>query len=141
MKTRAFEPEVEDGKPPPRTEPAPYARTAIALVLSSWLVPLGMLVSLLRYTEDDPGTHALHRALTVASLALLGVGLGLAVRAIDRARKDARIRRRLPIAALVLGVVTPVVWTSELVLAFEMFEMREQLDAAAADAPAADATR
>ncbi len=141
MKKRAFEGDTEQvadsaSAPPaaPRTEPAPYARTSIAILVLSWLVPLGMFVSILHYTEFDPSTQLLHRTLSVTSLALLLVGLGLAVRAIDLARKNARMRRRLAVAALILGLLTPVVWLSELVLAWELYVTRERLDAAAAEA-------
>jgi chromate transport protein ChrA len=147
MKKRAFdasedeasEPAGEKPPPPPRTEPAPRARTAIALVLASWVVPLWMLVSLFRYAEDEPDTMALHRVLSLTSLALLAIGMALAVRAIDRSRKDPRMRRRLAIAGLVLSLLTPVVWASELVLAWEVFLARERLDAADADGSSAPA--
>lgn len=136
MKKRAFdaseaeESEPAGEKPPPRTEPAPRTRTAVAVVLASWILPLWMLVSLFRHAEDDPDTMALHRVLSLTSLALLTIGMGLAVRAIDRSRKDPRMRRRLAIAGLVLSLLTPLVWASELVLAWEVFVARERLDAA-----------
>jgi DMSO/TMAO reductase YedYZ heme-binding membrane subunit len=145
MKKRAFEADEEQEaresrasspspslatRPPERTEPTPRGRTAIALVLASWLVPLWMIVSLVRRSETEPGTQALHRVLTIASVLLLGAGMGLAIRAIDRARKDARIRRRLALAALLLSLLTPVVWMSELTLAFQLFVARERIDAA-----------
>lgn len=148
MKKRAFdrdeleqdEASGEASTPPARTEPAPRARTAIALVLASWVVPLWMLVSLFRYAEDDPTTMAVHRVLTITSIVLLTAGLALSVRGIDRARKDPRVRRRLAIAGLVLSLLTPVVWASELVLAWNVFLTRERLDAAQqTEEPAASA--
>ena len=139
MKKRAFEDdEVEErapsAAPPARTEPAPHARTAVGLVMISWLVPLWMLVAIADGTEHEPATQSLHRTLTIASVTLLLAGMGLAIRAIDRARKDRRIRRRLAVAALLLSLLTPVVWMSELTLAWEMFLTREQMDAEATDA-------
>jgi DMSO/TMAO reductase YedYZ heme-binding membrane subunit len=140
MKKRAFEDdEIEQREPsaappPARTEPAPYARTAMGLVLLGWLVPLWMLVAIADGTQNEPGTQSLHRVLTVASVTLLLVGMGLAIRGIDRARKDGRIRRRLAVAALLLSLLTPVVWMSELTLAWEMFLARERLEPDAVDA-------
>jgi hypothetical protein len=141
VKKRAFETEdAEDARqtpaPPPRTEPAPHQAAAIGLILLSWVLPLGMVVSLFRYAETEPTTLVVHRALALTSFALLLAGLGLAIRAIDRARRDPRMRRRLAIAALLLGIATPFVWMSELVLAFRVFVVREQLDAAATEGDA-----
>ena len=141
-KKRAFdaeEPEGDAAPTPARTEPAPLARTAMALVLASWIVPLRMIWSIVQYAEDEPGTRALHRALTISSVALLLGGLGLGVRGILRARADGRVRRRLAIAVVVLSVLTPVVWASELQLAWQTFLTRERLDAAAYHASSAPA--
>lgn len=148
MKKRAFDAdEVDDAREqsapadassPERTEPAPRARTAIGLVLLSWLVPLGMLVSLLSYSEGEPGTQVLHRVLTVVSVGLLASGLALAVRALVTARRDPRIRQRLAVAGLLLSLLTPVVWASELMFAWQMFLTREELDSQL-DASSSDA--
>lgn len=133
MKKRAFDEEesvpTQEAPAPERTEPTPRGRTAIALITLSWVMPLGVIVSLLSYSEFDSAT--LHRTLTLLSIGLLLTGLGLAIRAIDLARKNPRLRRRLAYAALLLGILTPLVWTSELAFAYEMFVMREHLDAAA----------
>jgi hypothetical protein len=130
-KKRAFEPgegQPEKDEPAlPRTEPAPRARTAIALVFGSWFLPLGMFVSIFRYALDEPATIWTHRALTLATLALFGAGAALGVRAVLAARRDPRVRYRLGVAAVLLAVLTPVVWTSELALAWETFVTGERL--------------
>jgi hypothetical protein len=140
MKKRAFDASEAEASAPsgetsgetprsvPRTEPAPFARAAIALVLASWIVPLWMLVSIVRYVEEEPDTMALHRGLTFASVALLGGGLGLSIRAIGRARADPRMRRRLAVAGLMLSLLTPVVWASELMFAWRMVVVRASLE-------------
>lgn len=146
-KKRAFdETEAEDAAAQDQTpapvpsEPAPLARVSVALVLTSWTLPLGTWVSVLRYAEEEPGTLAFHRVLTIGSLLLLAAGAALATRAILRARRDPRIRRRLAVAAIVLSLLTPVVWASEVLFALEMLAQRDLLDAAAeGDAPAAPA--
>jgi hypothetical protein len=119
---------------PERTQLPPHARTSIAIVVASWLLPLGMLASILGYSEGDDATRLVHRGISIGCLALLLLGLGFAIRAIDAARKDGRIRRRLAYAALLLGLFTPVVWASELAFAYELYLAREELDSAEAGA-------
>jgi TRAP-type uncharacterized transport system fused permease subunit len=133
VKKRAFDDDEREagGDAPARTEPTPRGRTAIALVLSSWVLPLVFVRSVFVYAEEDPTTTLVHRALTVVSIGLLLTAAGLGVRAIDLARKDRRIRRRLAIATLVLAVFTPLVWFAEVLLALEVYVVRERLDRAA----------
>jgi len=142
-KKRAFDAdEVETEEAPAssaplRTEPTPRGRTAIALVLVSWVLPLGMLVSLFTYAEEDHAVQLAHRALLATAILLLLAGMGLGVRGIDLARKDPRLRRVLAIWALILGVSTPVVWVAEALFGMRVLAVRDRLDAEAAeDAPA-----
>ena len=113
----------------------------MALVLTSWLLPIRVLYSLLTYSEEEPSTRLLHRIITITSVSLVLVGLGLAIRGIDAARKNPRARRRLAYAALVTGLLTPLVWATELALAFRMVEVRTRLDSSAdTTPPSTDAT-
>ena len=136
MKKRAFDEDesVEPARSPERTEPTPRGRTAMALVLASWLLPLGLLRAIFTYSEDDPTVHIVNRVVTLGSFALLLASMALAVRAMDVARRDPRVRRRLAIATLVLGALTPIVWVAEVTLAFRVYLVRERLDAAHDDA-------
>jgi hypothetical protein len=145
MKKRAFDDEEEEdarAAPPEsaRTEPAPRAGLAMGLVLTGWLLPLTMVVSVFRGVEDDPTVVLVHRAITLVSIALALVSLGLAIRALDAARRDPRVRRRLAGAALALGLLSPIVWGAELVLAMRVYLVRERLAAeqAAAAAPVSE---
>ena len=147
MKKRAFDEDesVEPAVLAERTEPTPRGRTAIALVLASWVLPLGLLGAIFTYSEDDPSVHIVNRVLTLASLALLVAAMALAVRAMDVARRNPNVRRRLAIAALLLSALTPIVWVAEVALAFRVYVVRERLDAAedaahddAASSPAAE---
>ena len=135
MKKRAFEDDERESLAevvPARTEPTPQGRTAMALVVVSWLLPLTFVRSVLEYAEDEPSMQLVHRVLVLTAILLLLAATGLAVRAIDLARKDRRIRRRLAIATLVLALFTPVVWFAEVLLAFRVYVVRERRDHAAA---------
>lgn len=140
-KKRAFEAdEVETEEAPAssaplRTEPTPRWRTAIALVLASWVLPLGMLVSLFTYAEEEHAVQLAHRALLATAILLLLAGMGLGVRGIDLARKDPRLRRVLAIWALILGVSTPVVWVAEALFGMRVLAVRDRLDAEALETP------
>lgn len=127
----------------PRTEPAPHAGKAIGLILASWALPLWIVWSVFDRVEHELSTRRLHTAIAVVSVALVLAGLGVAIRAIDLARKNARMRRRLAYGAVVLGIATPLVWAGELALAFDVFLTRERLDAenaAQADGSTGDAS-
>jgi len=143
LKRRGFDADEIDaqGPGPLRTEPAPHTGRAIALIFASWVLPLWIFVSLFNSVEQEPMTRSLHTALVVTSMALLLVGMGLAIRAIDLSRKNPRMRRRLAVAGFLLAVATPVVWATELTLAWEVLLTRERLDAQAdANAEAGDAS-
>jgi hypothetical protein len=137
VKQRAFDPEPTSAESVPRTEPTPHGRTSIALVLASWAMPLAYAISIFVHFDDDPSMALVHRVVALLAIGLLLGSSGLAVRAIDLARKNPRLRRRLAIATLVLAVFTPVVWFAEVVLAMEVLIVRERVDASAVEAGAA----
>jgi hypothetical protein len=137
VKKRGFDADeiAEQGDAPPeRTEPAPHAGKAVALLLVSWVLPLAIVVSVLTSSEQLQAVRVMHTVIAVVSGALLLVGMGLSIRAIDQTRKGIRMRRRLAYAAFVLALVTPVVWGGELTLAWEVFLTRESLAAETGDA-------
>lgn len=144
MKKRAFDEDEEEAQAAPpesaRTEPAPRAALAMGLVLTSWLLPLSMVVSVFRGSEEEPSTQLAHRVITIASIGLALASLALAIRALDAARRDPRVRRRLAASALALGLLSPIVWGAELVLAMRVYLVRERLAAeeAAAAAPVSE---
>jgi hypothetical protein len=100
------------------------------------MLPLGFVRSIFAYAEDEEATIALHRVLAIGAILLLLGAAGLAVRAIELARKDRRIRRPLAIAALLLVLLTPLVWFAEALLVVRVYVVRERLDRAAAEAAA-----
>ena len=137
MKKRGFDADEiaeQSDAPPERTEPAPHAGKAIVVLLASWVLPLSIIVSILTSSEQLQAVRVMHTVIAVVSGALLLVGMGLSIRAIDQTRKNIRMRRRLAYAAFVLALVTPVVWGSELTLAWEVFLTRESLAAETGDA-------
>ena len=142
-KKRSFGSDDIDDDDALRVETPRRARWALWCVVGAWSLPLVAVVDAFLGIELGAVATWVQRIAGLGAIALALTAIGLALGALAEARRSPRIRRGPAIAALLLALLSSVVWMAELAFAFRVALVREVIaaDQALEEAPATDVER